>query len=383
MEKKRMDWIDGLKLVACVCVFFSHYQGFFFGACRADLGYGSVFKRIMGSSYNIFTNGNFWMCMFCVISGYFACKKRVETIKDLIAAIFNRYFRFFIPVLGANLVAFLFAHLLGFDTQKYSMIFDNSWIGEYYDFKVTLWIVVRASIKLTCELNSPLWMLRPLFFGTCFIYVCKYLLGRVKSVYVNTLVFAIWIILLVFFPHVHDIYLYSFITCMGCFLKVIWDKNLLHIEKQWVNIGILISLWVLLGSIQGLLFHAIEQKITIASYVNNYFNTLYSFFLLVAVNNHEKIKQGLGSGIFKQGQNLSFGIYVMHWLVISSISLKIYGLFISYMPVILVFFLNLVISFGIICILAVLFHELVEVRLVKVLSLYTWKKTLNWGRKGE
>ena len=77
MEKKRMDWIDGLKLIACVCVFFSHYQGFFFGACRADLGCGSVFKRIMGSSYNIFSNGNFWLCMFCLISGYFACKKRV------------------------------------------------------------------------------------------------------------------------------------------------------------------------------------------------------------------------------------------------------------------------------------------------------------------
>lgn len=382
MEKKRMDWIDGLKLIACVCVFFSHYQGFFFGACRADMGYGSVFKRIMGSSYNIFSNGNFWLCMFCLISGYFACKKRVGTIKDLIAAIFNRYLRFFIPVLATNLVAFLFAYSLGFDTQKYSVIFDNPWVGEYYDFKVTLWIVVRASIKLTCELNSPLWMLRPLFFGTCFIYVCKYLLGKVRSVYVNTMVFLSWIVLLVFFPHIHDVYLYSFITCMGCFLKVIWDKDLLHIKKQWVNIGILVFLWILLGSIQGLLFQEIEKKITIASCVINYLNTLYSFFMLVAVNNHERVKQGLGSGIFKKGQNLSFGIYVMHWLVISSISLKIYGFLISYMPVTVVFFLNLVISLVIIVILATLFHELVEVRLMKILSRNTWKMVWNRSRKG-
>lgn len=40
--------------------------------------------------FNLFKAGDYWVFVFCLIAGYFAARKKIETIKDLIKAIIYR-----------------------------------------------------------------------------------------------------------------------------------------------------------------------------------------------------------------------------------------------------------------------------------------------------
>lgn len=360
VKTKRLYWIDGIKLFACFFVFFSHFQGFFFESCKIDMGYSKVMDVFLSNPCNFLKNGNFWMCLFCVVSGYFASSKKIENIKDLLSTIFKRYFRFFIPLLAANFFAFIVANTIGFYTQKYGVIFKNDWLMEYYNFKVTLWIVVRASIKLTSELNSPLWMLRPLFFGTCAIYVINYLSYKTskKLVYIVSLLCCG--IIVFFFPEFHNTYLYSFVTCFGVLVRIICDKKLLKIDKWYINILFIMLTFLAPYWISVRLIDIIGGHITVASYITKYLNAIYAVILLLTINNMKNVKEVLEYRVFRMGQKLSFGIYVTHWIVISSFSLLLYERLSNQIQANMMFWMNFFITTVVVLVLSILFHVIIE-----------------------
>lgn len=356
MEKKRIDWIDGIKLLACICVFISHFQGFFYEQCGVKQ-LSTAFGTVIQSSFNILKNGNLWVCLFCVISGYFASKKEIRTWKELFKAIVNRYLRFFIPLFCVNIIAFVLYHLHCFQTQYYAEILQNDWIGGYYGFNITPWIVLRASIKMTSELNSPLWMLFAMFVGTCFIYVCKYAMSKCKARYVNIAVVTLWLIMLFVFPNKHDVYLYSIITVFGGFLKVLMDKQFLAKQKQFVNVLIIFAIYICSSLIQGMVLDAIG---TYPEYIVQYFQAIYSVLFVIAVNNLGGLKNVLECRVLKKTSGLSFGIYLLHWLVLSSFSLAVYGVLIKYFSADIVYCINLPVSLVVVLLASKLFHITVE-----------------------
>ena len=364
MEKKRIYWIDGLKLFACMCVFYSHFQGFFMGLCENDMGYGTTFQTILESPFNIFKNGNLWMCMFCVISGYFASKKNVDSFRKLLSAICKRYLRFVIPFFVVNLLTYVLYYTVGIPTAKYGDLFGNSWFGEFYDFKITLWIVLRASLKLTSELNSPLWMILPLFVGTCFIYLCKYLLEKMPAGIVNSFVVAVAVVVIVYFPGIHDAYLYTFITCMGAFLGVIIEKNLWKNTSMLVNSLILLFIYFMLGYAQDKIISCIPVQLPQCTV--NYLNAVYSIVLLTVISQLQGVQRFFSKPFFKKNGKLSFGIYVLHWLALSIFSLYFYGLLEGKISTAVLFLVNFIVTSVVVAIGAKIFNECVEQRLMKV-----------------
>lgn len=364
MEKKRIYWIDGLKFLACLCVFFSHFQGFFLGLCDKDLGYSVQFRSIMESPFNILKNGNLWVCMFCIISGYFASKKKIDSLKKLLLTIWNRYLRFLIPFFVVNLLAYILCHTVGFQTQKYGQILGNSWFGEFYNFNVTLWVVIRASIKLTSELNSPLWMILQLFIGTCAIYFCKYLLSKISAKYVNVIVIIGYLVIVIGFPGIHASYLYSILTCMGALLNVIWEKKIWRVKSTLLNSVCLGTVFLMVSWGQNALVQTFS--IQLPEHATNYMNAIYALLFLIIMEKVQECKNVLSSSIFRKFATLSFGIYVLHWLVLSTFSLWFYGVLQGKIAIEGIFISNLIITTIVVLIGAKVFYEIVEKRLMKV-----------------
>jgi peptidoglycan/LPS O-acetylase OafA/YrhL len=360
MKKKRIKWIDGLKLFACCFVFFSHFQGFFYSSCNVDLGYSKVLKLFLDSPVNFLKNGNYWMCVFCIISGFFACKKKVESAKNLVYSLFSRYIRFVIPLFLANIMAYIISGTIGFYTQKYGEIFQNDWIKQYYDFKITFWIVIRATLKMTSELDSPLWMLKPLFLGTCVIYVLKYLLSKMNAFLVNGLVIVGYSCIFCFFPQIHENYLYAWITCLGCFLHVILDKEYVKINNKAIITGGFFACFLSPWLINGVLVSEIQKHVMVAPYVVNYLNAIMGLCLLIFVENSGGIKKFLESETLMKLNGLSFGIYLFHWLLISSFSLVIYEALIYYFNINIVFLIDFALTLGVVGALAFAFHSIIE-----------------------
>lgn len=70
-------------------------------------------------------NGEFWICVFAILSGYLLNKKNIRNGKDLIKICINRYFRFVIPFFFANLFVYFLYSFVGFSAQKCGMIINN------------------------------------------------------------------------------------------------------------------------------------------------------------------------------------------------------------------------------------------------------------------
>lgn len=364
-QKKRIEWLDGLKWIACFMVFFSHFYGFFYGKCDVKPRLHSALAAFLDSSYNIFINGNFWMCMFCVISGYFAYKKEIKSFGELLIALVNRYLRFFLPFLCVNFLALLLARTIGFQNGVYSTILPNAWVGEYYNFTATPWIALRASIKLSAELDCPLWMIYPLFVGTCFLYVCKYLQTKIKPVYVNGGMIGVLVVIWVL-PSLREKYLYSIVTALGCFLAIIWDKKWFAFRRPWIHAIALALVFIMIGGLQSKLLIYLGQWISIPEGSLNVWNGIYALIMLITIANASGIQKVLEAPIIRKGKNLSFALYVLHWLVLSAISLPLYGKLMDVgWNVTAVFGINFILTTVLLILVSVLYYETVE-RLVAI-----------------
>ena len=365
-QKKRIEWLDGLKWIACFMVFFSHFYGFFYGKCDVKPEVHSALAAFLDSSYNIFINGNFWMCMFCVISGYFAYKKEIKSLRELFVAIVNRYLRFFLPFFCVNFLALLLARTIGFQNGVYSTILPNAWVGQYYNFTATPWIALRASIKLSSELDCPLWMIYPLFVGTCFIYVCKYLQTKIKPAYVNGGMVGVLIVIWAL-PSLREKYLYSIVTALGCFLAMIWEKKWFTFRSPWIHAVALAFVFVMIGGVQAKLLAYFGQWISIPEGTFNVCNGMYAIIMLITIANASGIQKVLEAPIIRKGKDLSFALYVLHWLVLSAISLPIYGKLMDVgLNVTAVFGINFIVTTVLLLLVSVLYYETVE-RLVAII----------------
>lgn len=382
-QKKRIQWLDGLKWIACLMVFFSHFYGFFYGKCDVKPKVHSILAAFLDSSYNILINGNFWMCMFCVISGYFAYKKEIKSLRELLVAIVNRYLRFFLPFLCVNFLALLLARTIGFQNGVYSTILPNAWVGEYYNFTATPWIAFRASIKLSSELDCPLWMIYPLFLGTCFIYVCKYVQTKIKPVYVNGCMVGIFIAIWTL-PSLREKYLYSIVTALGCFLAMIWEKKWFAFRCPWIHAIALAFVFVMIGGVQSKVLTYLGQWISIPQGTLNVCNGIYAMIMLVTIANAPMIQKLLEAPIIRKGRELSFAVYVLHWLVLSTISLLIYGKFVDAgWNITLVFCINFILTTVLLLLLSVLYYGTVEQLVAIVMKRWNncFRKVLTIGEK--
>ena len=73
----RVLWIDGLRGIACLAIFAHHFGCCFYpvtqygpkGEMATPLG-----VALAQSPLGVLLNGNFWVCVFCVIAGFVAAR---------------------------------------------------------------------------------------------------------------------------------------------------------------------------------------------------------------------------------------------------------------------------------------------------------------------
>lgn len=115
MATKRIIWIDEVKFIACLAVFGGHYCNVFsFSILQSN----SIFNYPIAKLFCVFIMGNWWVYVFCIISGALATNKTIKSFGQLIGALFNRYLRFVLPVLIANMIVFLCIKLTALITMK-------------------------------------------------------------------------------------------------------------------------------------------------------------------------------------------------------------------------------------------------------------------------
>ena len=332
-RNERIIWIDYFKVFACLMVLIGHYYNAFYSFCNLipDLSkYVVVFFERFPTPY---LDGNFWVCVFCILSGYLSSSKKISSLKQLIKECIMRYLRFVLPLLFINVIIYLINLIFGFRSIELSSMYNNNWLGTFFT-DITLSGAIKNSITLGSKLNGPLWMIRPLFVGNIMILCVNYIKNKLNNHEIVRNILLLAILLGMFFVSLHyEILLYMFVTLLGMIIF-----NITKQSKPKYNLLIFLLILAIIHIVNILPITLTLTKVDNMHFLNviSAFAFIISIFFCTTMRKFKKSKSNLGS--------ISFYVYLIHWPLICSLSSSLITLFTNYtMGFLIVLLLTLVI----------------------------------------
>lgn len=313
MKRTQIEYINGLKGIACIGIVFGHYSGIYKYA-ENTIPFPHILLRLFDYPLSILIDEIFWLCFFCVLSGYLVSLSYIPTLMKLFQKVIKRFLRFFIPILGANFIIYLLYLIIGFHNAETSILFSNTWFQELYLQPLTLKLVFKYAFYTILRggsiFNTPYWMICDLFYSSLLIYTGLF--------FENKFFKFKWLIYL--FELIIGIGLFDYIG-FGCVLGAILNKLSINHKISHIKKYILISL----GVFDFILIDGGHRIIT--SFIknsffnyNSYWKVIYICIILYILNSIKEFQSCLSNKLTNNLNKISFGIYSLHWPIICSIS---------------------------------------------------------------
>ena len=169
-SSKRLYYLDSLKYIFCLMIFWAHLAGVFWTLCDPRPALRPELERLFTYPLSVLLDSSLALYGFCILSGYLASFKRTR-VQHLLPQLLARYLRFVVPFFFINLVAFILYYTVGYPTAEASALLHNVWLATYYTHAPTVPELLRATVTLDGDLNGPLWMMKYILLGTCIIYL--------------------------------------------------------------------------------------------------------------------------------------------------------------------------------------------------------------------
>jgi len=325
--------VDGLRGIAAINVVFSHFVAAFFPSLLhnnyptlfVENSSPSIFFQVVNFPFvSILYNGHFAVLIFFVLSGYvltFPFYSINNTQMDVLQKrLWGRYLRLNIPVAMAILISYLVYKLGLYSNVNASVISGSTnWLNTFFadgikELGATREALYGSIIFGKNVLIPPLWTLKIEFIGS--IYILLFYISKPKAPIVVPLIMALG---LVFALHKDDsIYFFCFFA-----------GSILVRFKDFFEYRILLLIF-------GLYFGAFQYHSDLFDFLPNFtasnvdiwdkktfYNAVGAVFLTLSV------LQGLGKEIlenrlFQFLGKISFSIYLVHFIILCSLSCFIY-----------------------------------------------------------
>lgn len=323
--------LDGLRGLAALNVTLGHFVSAFIPALlykNYPMAYtngeneGTAFSILTSPFVSLAFNGHFAVVIFFVLSGFVLTSPYFIGAGDdvLKKRFFGRYVRLNLPIAASILLSFLICKLgLYYNVEAAALSGSKMFIGDYFTHDITLSTLFGSasyqSVMLGDKIyNHPLWTLRFEFIGSLLLlafYICK------PQKWTSALSFLACAVLYVFMK-MESIYFIALFA--GALL------NQVKIASKWTP-GLLVA-GLYLGGFQFMspLYDfwpsintgniEVWDKIT-------FYNLIGALCLVAAVANGcgQKI---LESRVCQFLGEISFPIYLLHFLIICSLSSALY-----------------------------------------------------------
>lgn len=177
ISRKRKPYIDGLKGVSCLLIFFGHFSAIYKMAESAPSLECFAAKATITYPFSFFFHENFWLYLFFIISGYLlAYNWKGSSPSQVLKKAVMRFFRLAIPVLGAGILILFIQNIWGFCNNRFNEIGTNTWFSSFYSTPIHLKDVFLEPFHVLLfgysKANVPFWVLREMFLASCIIYIC-------------------------------------------------------------------------------------------------------------------------------------------------------------------------------------------------------------------
>lgn len=325
---KKLAYIDGLKGIGALMVYFCHFVFAFYYAAYSLLPESfhtalGVEAAIGKTPLNLLYSGNAAVCLFLVFSGFVLCLSYFSTRdrKKLGSSARKRYFRLMPMILLTNLVIFCLMSLgLYRNAQTAVITKSEAWFAGFNQFTPDFLQMLSESL-LGCFLwgsndyNGVLWTMPYLFLGALVVYLVAFLVGESRLRY---LVYAA----LVLFSLKADIYF------AGVFLGFAVSDFFCTQKKGmelWTKFSVLPGLAFVLGiyllsypsigvSLPGTIYAPLPAAYTVVYHMAG------AVGLLIGVLGLPGLQRFFGARVFRFLGDISYSLYLLHFPIVATFS---------------------------------------------------------------
>lgn len=362
---ERNNSADALRGIAALNVTIFHFIGAFYPSILHNNFPGlfppqqnsSIYLDILSSPFvSLFYNGHFAVIIFFVLSGYVLTmpyfKSGEPDYIKLKKRLTGRYFRLNIPIIFAIFFSlFLYKSNLYFNNAA-AQISSSEWFSGYLVNNMGFINALEDSLYKAIVFSysdfvPPLWTVGIEFIGSIYI-LCYFILKPRKY----SLIFTLSLLVLIFMLH-KDAYTYYFLFFVGASI------NRFNLKKSYLNLFFILGIYF--GAFQyNSIIYDFLPKLTFRGHEyfesNSFYNGIGAFFLVTAVVN------GFSHNILNKRPlvflgKISFALYLLHFIVLGSLSSYIY---ISFEQNTTLLILNLLIYLAICFILATIFERYID-----------------------
>jgi peptidoglycan/LPS O-acetylase OafA/YrhL len=301
IKDSRIDYIDGMKGLAALIVFFCHYSE------NTGHLYWSRDVLLNNPVTKILIDGCLAVFMFILLSGFsnaLSMNRKPLDISLVRNTIVKRYLRLAVPIAPILIVVFLMRCFNVMYNDGFSEWYSHSYYNESTMNHLLPFRLIKAILASpfgdTTGVDLPTWMLRYILIGSYFVLMIHVVTYEMRTI--NKIIFSC------FFMFICGYMLNPYyIPMIAGFILL-----LLHPSLQHSKYKILVSIGCLFGA---LAFYYIIPQI---KFPMREVMTVILLFLCVLFNPF--LQKILSAGFFKYLGRISFMIYLVHMPIIASLS---------------------------------------------------------------
>jgi peptidoglycan/LPS O-acetylase OafA/YrhL len=329
MAMTRQTHIDSLRGIAALIVIIVHYLAAFypytiFGTQGAYQQHTNLENIVFFPPFGIIVSGHFAICLFFILSGYVLSYRYLgepNQVRKLVAAIIKRPIRlgglvWFSIIVGSLLWYFgLFGNTYVSDLTSSKPWFSNFWKGDF-DFSKLLVNLSTSSFSRGNIYNPPLWTIKIELYGSIMVYLFLLLFGQLK--------FRLLISILLVIAFYDSLY-QGFWIGLAIAETVKHHKLIMSFISKTMNYYLFLIIFIYLSSYPNYVSHDFLAGTIYAILPDDKgfgggYPMLSALLIFTLVISGEALKKHLNHPVFQFFGEISYGLYVMHFLVLGSIS---------------------------------------------------------------
>lgn len=325
---KKLDYINGLKGIGALMVYFCHFVfAFYYGAysllpesCHTA---SQVEIAIGKSPLNLFYSGNGAVCLFLVFSGFVLCLSYFagRDRKRLGTSAWKRYFRLMPMILAANILIYVLMRL-GLYRNAETAVFTKSeaWFAGFNQFapdflKMLYESLIGCFLQGSNDYNGVLWTIPYLFWGALVVYLAAYLVGENRLRYI---VYAVMILVSlttdIYFTAVFLGFAVSDFFCTQKRGMELWKRYWVLPVLSFV-LGLYLLSYPSIGSdMTGTIYGILPPAYTVIYHVAG------AEGLLAGVLGLGGLQRFFGARPFRFLGDVSYSLYLLHFPVVATFS---------------------------------------------------------------
>ena len=329
---EKLDYIDGIKIIACITIFNFHFMNFFYcgfySLNPSDFLLGNLEYIVGTTPLNLLYGGKFGVKMFMTLSGFFVGYRYFQTkdAKHLASGVFKKYFRLVLPILTVNIVIYLLMVFRLFRNEEASVLIGSQlFVANYFKATPNLLMAIKEALVDAFFMtgnrvyNAPLWFIFYEFMGTTLVAAILALFGDKKAryvVYAVASIFALLANMADFLPFILGVVVCDFTYSKEVFIEKIAKQKWL----MWLMFigGMFLGSFPPLGDrMAGTMYGIFPLKVML-------YYSVGTAMVLFSIIHLEPLKKPLMYPIYRKLNQYSYSFYLVHYMILSTFSCYFY-----------------------------------------------------------